>query len=102
MFRQFGIRKATDLLNAFPPQQMDPDVPIAPGSPWEAHLSALEQHGLDIAQVRTMVRVLSHESSLAPVWNWYRRGVRERNIPERLRPHEAELAPSPRVPTSTG
>jgi hypothetical protein len=100
--RQFGIRKATDLLNAFPPQQMDPDVPIAPGSPWEAHLSALKQEGLDIAQVRTMVRVLSHESSLAPVWNWYRRGVRERNIPERLRPHEAGLAPSPRAPTSTG
>jgi hypothetical protein len=102
MFRQFGIRKATDLLNAFPPQQMDPDVPIAPDSPWEAHLSALKEQGLDIAQVRTMVRVLSHESSLAPVWNWYRRGVRERNIPERLRPHEAELAPSLPTPTSTG
>jgi hypothetical protein len=100
--RQLGIRKATDLLNAFPPQQMDPDVPVAPGTPWESHLSALKQEGLDIAQLRTMVRVLSHEPSLAPVWNWYRRGVRERNIPERLRPHEAGLAPSPRAATSTG
>lgn len=73
-FRQLGIGKATDLLKAFPPKQMDPDVAPEPGSPWAAHLAALKKAGLDIGQVRTMVRVLSSEPSpLAPVWNWYQR-----------------------------
>jgi len=78
-FRQLGIRKATDLLKAFPPKQMDPDVAPKPGSPWAMHLEALKEAGLDIGQVRTMVRVLSHEPShLEPVWNWYQRGVQPR------------------------
>ncbi|HEU0127281.1 MAG TPA: hypothetical protein VFQ48_01540, partial [Pseudonocardiaceae bacterium] len=73
--RQTGIRKATDLLKAFPPEQMDPDFAPKPDSPWATHLQALEHTGLDIGQVRTMVRVLSREPSpRAPVWNWYRRG----------------------------
>jgi hypothetical protein len=77
--RQLGIRKATDLLKAFPPEQMDPNFALKPDSPWANHLQALEHAGLDIGQVRTMVRVLSREPSpLAPVWNWYRRGVQQR------------------------
>jgi hypothetical protein len=74
--RQLGIRKATDLLKAFPPDQMDPDVLPARNSPWEAHLQSLKKDGVDLCQLRTMVRVLSRDRSLAPVWNWQRRGVR--------------------------
>ena len=37
--RQFGIRKATDLLKAFPPDCVDPEHPLAPGSPWQKHLT---------------------------------------------------------------
>lgn len=74
--RQLGIRKATDLLKAFPPSQMDPDVAPRPDSPWAAHLKALEDAGLSLYQIRTMVRVLAGEHSLAPVWNWQQRGVR--------------------------
>jgi hypothetical protein len=92
-FRQLGIRKATDLLKAFPPDEMDPDVAPQPGSPWAAHVEALKEAGLDIGQVRTMVRVLSAEPSpLAPVWNWYQRGVQLRlrqarsAAPSQLRP----------------
>lgn len=74
--RQLGIRKATDLLKAFPPDQMDPDVLPAPNSPWAAHLQSLQKDGFDLCQLRTMVRVLNRDGSLAPVWNWQRRGVR--------------------------
>jgi hypothetical protein len=72
---------------------MDPDVAPKPGSPWAAHLEALKEAGLDISQVRTMVRVLSSEPSpLAPVWNWYQRGVQ-------LQLHHARYAtPSPLRP----
>jgi hypothetical protein len=77
--RQLGIRKATDLLKAFPPEEMDPNVPVEPDSPWAAYLRSLGKAGLDIGQIRTMVRVLSREPTpLAPVWNWYRRGVQPR------------------------
>jgi len=73
--RQIGIRKATDLLKAFPAEQMSPDVVPAPNSPWAAYLRALVKDGLDLCQLRTMVRVLNRERSLAPVWNWQQRGV---------------------------
>ena len=77
--RQLGIRKATDLIKAFPPDKMDPDSPPAPDSGWAAHLRALAKGGLDLNQVRSIVRVLdSAPSPLAPIWNWQRRGVAER------------------------
>jgi hypothetical protein len=74
--RQFGIRKATDLLNAFPPDCVDPGRPLGPESPWPKHLADAATEGLDQAQLRTIVRVLDREPSLAPVWNWQMRGVR--------------------------
>jgi hypothetical protein len=77
--RQFGIRNATDLLKAFPPEEGDPARPPAPGSPWQVQLAA-GQGGLDSAQLRTIVRVLDQEPALAPVWNWQNRGVR-RHVP---------------------
>ncbi len=73
--RQFGIRTATDLLKAFPPEYVRPGALLAPGSPWETHLSQAAASGLDRAQLRTMVLVLSSEPSLVPVWNWQKRGV---------------------------
>jgi hypothetical protein len=76
VLRQFGIRKATDLLKAFPPLCVDPGHPLAPGSPWQQHLAGAATDGLDQAQLRTIVRVLDQEPSLAPVWNWQLRGVR--------------------------
>jgi hypothetical protein len=84
VLRQLGIRKATDLLNAFPDRRVDPGRPLAPGSPWQEHLAAVtKEEGLDQAQLRTLVRVLAHEQSLAPVWNWQMRGVRRHMQPAR-------------------
>ena len=45
------------------------------GSPWQKHLADVTKGGLDEAQLRTIVRVLHNEPSLAPVWNWQKRGV---------------------------
>jgi hypothetical protein len=74
--RQFGIRKATDLLKAFPPEFVEAGRSLEPGSPWQKHLKNATTEGLDQAQLRTIVRVLDQEPSLAPVWNWQQRGVR--------------------------
>jgi hypothetical protein len=73
--RQFGIRKATDLINAFPPDKVDPGRALPPKSPWQQHLKSVAKEGLDEAQLRTIVRVLAKDPSLAPVWNWLERGV---------------------------
>jgi hypothetical protein len=81
--RQFGIRKATDLLKAFPPDRVDPGRTLAPGSPWQKHLADVAAGGLDQAQLRTIVRALENEQSLAPVWNWQMRGVRKYPQPAR-------------------
>jgi hypothetical protein len=93
VLRQFGIRKATDLIKAFPPDRVDPGRALAPGSPWGKHLEQAGQAGLDEAQLRTIVRVLDAEPSLAPVWNWQRRGVRScqraaRDLPSVPRPRQ--------------
>jgi hypothetical protein len=74
--RQLGVRNATDLLKAFPPDCLDPEYELAPGSAWQKHLTDIAGRGLDQAQLRTIVRVLDNEPSLAPVWNWQLRGVR--------------------------
>ena len=74
--RQFGIRNATDLLKAFPFEQVDPALRLKPGSPWQKHLAEAGAQGLDQAQLRTIVRVLDQEPSLVPVWNWQARGVK--------------------------
>ena len=76
--RQFGIKKATNLIKAFPPDCSSTGAPACePGSTWGKHLEvAATEAGLDQAQLRTIVRVLDEEPSLAPVWNWQIRGVR--------------------------
>jgi hypothetical protein len=73
--RQLGIRTATDLLKAFPPEQIDRRVDDGGG-----HLSFcdLKPRGLDEDQVRTLVRVLDEDTALAPIWNWQTRGVQAR------------------------
>ena len=74
--RQLGIRKATDLLKAFPPDVLDPGCALPPESPWYEYLESVSKDVLDKTQLRTIVRVLDMEPSLAPVWNWQGRGVR--------------------------
>jgi hypothetical protein len=81
--RQFGIRNATDLLKAFPAEYVDPGRLLEPGSPWQQHLADVTTEGLDPAQLRTIVRVLAGEPSLAPVWNWQLRGIRRYGAPAR-------------------
>ena len=76
--RQLGIRKATDLLNAFPLDQIDPAAEPLPDSGWARYLRSLQDDGINLSQLRTMVRVLRNEPALAPVWNWQRRGVETR------------------------
>jgi hypothetical protein len=74
--RQLGIRKATDLLKAFPVEMVDPFMRLRPNSPAAAHLRAVQSSTrLNPAQVRSIVRVLSRNRFLAPVWNWENRGV---------------------------
>lgn len=73
--RQIGIRKATDLLNAFPPKHSDPDLEAPPGVSWADYMTEVTAGELDAAQLGTIVRVLDHEPSLVPVWNWRERGV---------------------------
>jgi hypothetical protein len=91
--RQFGIRKATDLLKAFPPGCVDPGHLLEPGSPWQKHLADAATEGLDQAQLRTIVRVLANEPSLAPVWNWQIRGVHRYVQPAR----DPVFVPAPRA-----
>jgi len=81
--RQLGIRKATDLLKAFPAECLDPGKELVPGSPWQKYLTEVAVSGLDQAQLRTIVRVLNAEPSLAPVWNWQERGIRKYVPPTR-------------------
>lgn len=69
--RQLGIRNATDLLKAFPPDQIDPlvDTPSVHGQ-----FKQLEASGVDPDQIRILVRVLDEDTGLAPIWNWQTRG----------------------------
>ena len=78
--RQLGIRKATDLLKAFPAKRLDPGKELV--QPWQKYLKKVAAQGLDQAQLRTIVKVLSKEPSLAPVWNWQQRGVHKYVPPE--------------------
>jgi hypothetical protein len=84
--RQLGIRNATDLLKAFPAKRLGLDPggdKLVPGSPWQEYLDEVAVvQGLDQAQLRTIVRVLDKEPSLAPVWNWQKRGVHKYVPPE--------------------
>ena len=68
--RQLGVRTATDLLKAFSADEAGTE----PG-PAYAGLKAVH---IDPEQIRTLVRVLSQEDGLAPVWNWHARGVPHR------------------------
>jgi hypothetical protein len=84
ILRQLGIRTATDLLKAFPPDDFDPvdaEQKVAPQSAQIVRI--LSDAGVDCGQLRMLVRVLSEEQGLAPVWNWYDRGVSAR-CPRRM------------------
>lgn len=91
--RQLGIRSATDLLKAFPPDQVD--LTRGDDGTGAGGFAQLDVPGLDHDQVRTLVRVLDEEAGLAPVWNWYDRGpqarARERR-PRSVRAREASRA----------
>ncbi|MBF6475495.1 hypothetical protein [Nocardia abscessus] len=73
--RQLGIRTATDLLIAFPPSQVDPRSPAEPACQRFQHLTPA---GIDLDQIRILVRVLDENTDLVPIWNWQRRGARIR------------------------
>jgi hypothetical protein len=88
--RQLGIRNATDLLKAFPPDQIDP----RSGSDGLAsHFRHLPASGVDVDQVRVLVRVLDEDTGLAPVWNWQTRGSMARADARRPR---SQVLPAPR------
>jgi hypothetical protein len=74
--RQLGIRTATDLLKAFPPEQIDRRVDDNGGE--RLSFRKLKAGGLDEDQIRTLVRVLDEDTALAPIWNWQARGVQAR------------------------
>ncbi len=75
--RQLGIRTATDLLKAFPPDEIDRRSE-ADGGASQARFERLMPKGIEADQIRMLVRVLDEEPALAPIWNWQTRGVRAR------------------------
>jgi hypothetical protein len=74
--RQLGIRTATDLLKAFPPEQIDRR--IDDDDVDRSSFRELTAGDLDQDQLRTLVRVLDEDTALAPIWNWQTRGVQAR------------------------
>jgi hypothetical protein len=74
--RQLGIRTATDLLKAFPPEQIDRRIDDNDAD--RLRFRKLKAAGLDQDQLRTLVRVLDEDTALAPIWNWQTRGVQAR------------------------
>ena len=85
VLRQLGIRTATDLITAFPPGGTEP----LPGG-CAAGATHCDPDGagcvcVDQQQIQTLVRILSEEQGLIPVWNWQDRGIRVRS--SRHRPH---------------
>jgi hypothetical protein len=71
--RCLGIRRATDLLTAFPAAEMDSG---ERSLTTERALQVLTKRGVDEATVLVLVRILSNESSLNPVRNWQSHEVR--------------------------
>lgn len=97
ILRQLGIRTATDLIKAFPPDDFDPVDAEQKVAPQSAQIvKILSDAGVDCGQLRMLVRVLSEEQGLAPVWNWHDRGVSAR-CPRR-KPRSVRTCPaSPRA-----
>jgi len=89
--RQLGIRTATDLLKAFPPEQIDRRVDDNGGD--RLSFSDLKPRGLDEDQIRTLVRVLDEDTALAPIWNWQTRGVQARRDCRRPRSQRTGTGP---------
>ena len=89
--RQLGIRTATDLLKAFPPDLIDEYEPPAPERPPFRKLRPQHMEHLDEDQIRTLVRVLEENPNLAPVWNWQTRGPQARS--EARRPRSSRHGP---------
>ena len=86
--RQLGIRTATDLLKAFPPEQIDRR--IDDDDPDRLSFRELTAGDLDQDQLRTLVRVLDEDTALAPIWNWQTRGVQARRDCRRPRSQRTE------------
>jgi hypothetical protein len=74
--RQLGIRTASDLLKAFPPEEIDRRAGENDGA--RVGFRHLRPVGLDEDQIRTLVRVLDEDTALAAIWNWQTRGVQAR------------------------
>ena len=71
--RQLGIRKATDLLSAFPLTELEGASSGLSKGPQMA-----KRLGIDADRLRVLVRVLDESFTLQPVWNWYERGTEMR------------------------
>jgi hypothetical protein len=96
--RQLGIRTATDLLKAFPPERLDPFEQAQVDAPLRMAFLNLVPTGLDTCQIRTLVRVLDEDTDLAPVWNWQAHGVQTHE--ESRRPRSLRF-PVQRVATTS-
>ncbi|MCE5290714.1 MAG: hypothetical protein LLG14_15945 [Nocardiaceae bacterium] len=92
--RAFGIRTATDLLKAFPPDQIDPRRNASPGKGYEQVECRVDRFSPE--RMRTLVRILNEDDRLAPIWNWQDRGVRPKPVPSASRP--SLDVPSSRIP----
>lgn len=64
---KYGVRSATDLLKAFPPDQIDPRTG---DSVLRRPFQRLNTTELDMKHLRLLVRVLDEETGLGPIWNW--------------------------------
>jgi hypothetical protein len=85
--RRLGIRTATDLVKAFPPQQVDPDSTQGPDKSSGEYWATLRASGIDLSQVLTVARLLKNDPALTPLWNWQNWGGRFGGV----RPDRAEF-----------
>jgi hypothetical protein len=66
--RQLGIRTATGLLQVFPPGKVAADCHVC-GTIEQDPRWVLPPCGIDVLQLRTLMRVLSQDPGLTPVWS---------------------------------
>jgi hypothetical protein len=84
VLRNCGVRTATDLLKAFPPDEVTPE-----------SMSWLREQGLNPKALHLIVQVLDDEPALEPVWNWQEGGAAATG--ERSRRREASAGSAGRA-----
>lgn len=90
VLRNCGVRTATDLLKAFPPEEFSTD-----------DLEWLQKEGINPRALELLVTVLNAEPALAPVWNWQESTMRVSAAARSAARTEGVQAPQQRSPVAS-